>query len=571
VFLTVSALFVRATWQRRGAENKHNMAPVTCAINLSDAPLDVVSWATWNSSSATCALVCSDWAKAAAATTHSIVKHRVRDLKGLQHWLEKNGSQIETMQLRVYCKVGMARLPCAQLQDLLLRGYWDCKLILDSRVWGDIAAATKLTSVSLQWVSTDSQQADVVSALTALPDLQQLDWGDVECKQKEKLSDSRLLQHLTTLTGLDLSYVSAEALQHLGCVSKLQRLHLSAPTEWAAASCHGLQQLIVLTRLDLHYNPLAVRCFPTNISHLTALQQLKVPKASLTELNGLKALTALTGLCVTYLRPDPTPLQLPDLHSLDIGVGYLDVDNVLSCCTQLCHSMMLGLAGLCLAGPDSLAASSMLERLYVCHCSLSSPEGPAGVDPWQLVFPGPGRLPHLTLLVLPSVSPAPQQADLERLVACCSGLRRLELTAARTPWSLTSASAFECLLHLSNLVKLRLSTVTDEQCSSLAQLTGLQDLQVDNPKEVSPVGLWHLVRLQQLTSLYFWGAFNSSKVSTVLQAQLSDSSLDRSPACAREQGEGLPWQRLRLDLTVTICETLGCCVGVGCGPQPYAH
>jgi len=96
----------------------------------------------------------------------------------------------------------------------------------------------------------------------------------------------------------------------------------------------------------------------------------------------------------------------------------------LSSCTQL---RQLSLHGINLMGPDSLAASSMLQELRVEDCILSSPEGPTGVDPWHLLFPGPGRLPHLTSMELWSVSPAPQQADLERLVACCSGLRMLRL------------------------------------------------------------------------------------------------------------------------------------------------
>jgi len=105
-------------------------------------------------------------------------------------------------------------------------------------------------------------------------------------------------------------------------------------------------------------------------------------------------------------------------------------------------------------------------------------------------------------------------------VACCSGLQRLKVRAARTPWNLTSTSAFECLHHLTSLVALHLSTVDDQQCNSLAELTGLRRLELDDPQELSAVGLRQLVRLQQLTSLYFWGVFDSSKVSTGLQAQL---------------------------------------------------
>jgi len=174
-------------------------------------------------------------------------------------------------------------------------------------VWGDIAAATKLTSMSLQRVCTDSHQADVVSALTALPDLQQLSWQAVECGWKEELSDSRLLQQLTSFTGLDLGTVSAEGLQHLGSLSKLRCLSISllrgAP-EWSAANCPGLQELTALTSLQLAY---PLQAFLVSISHLTALQQLQVLEVTTTELNDLKALTALTKLRIAQLRTDTTP------------------------------------------------------------------------------------------------------------------------------------------------------------------------------------------------------------------------------------------------------------------------
>jgi len=81
---------------------------------------------------------------------------------------------------------------------------------------------------------------------------------------------------------------------------------------------------------------------PSSVSYLTALQQLELFTATLTELNGLKALTALTKLRVIGLRPDAMPLQLPALHSLDTGI-LLDIGVLfhaasplqLSSCPQL--------------------------------------------------------------------------------------------------------------------------------------------------------------------------------------------------------------------------------------------
>jgi len=495
------------------------------AFDLSEAPADVITMVFCNMNlkqRATCALVCPDWAKAAAATTHSIVKHRVEDLTGLQEWLIKNGSQVKTIELHVNCDFKMARLPCPQLQHLLLHGNdWACRLILGSRFWTDIAAATKLTSVSLQHVHTKSQLADVVSALRALPDLQQLTWQEVQCGKSLGLSNSRLLQRLTKLTRLEVDAVSTKALQHLGSVSKLQHLNLGKPRvlQCAAVKILGLQQLTALTRLQLFY---PLHGFPDSITHLTALQQLDVSAATPTELNGLQALTALTELRVVQLKRDATPVQLPALQHLDVSGPRYDDNRLhmshMSSCTQL---RRLTLRRFCLLGPDSLAVNSMLQELCLCDCSLSSAEE-SSLPPWQQVFPGPGRLSHLTALALSTVDPAPKQADLERMVACCSGLRRLELSGGCLPRRLTNA--FVCLSRLSSLVALFLDTLDDQQCSSLAQLTGLQHLRVAYPAKLSSSGLQHLAGLQQLTRLCFWGAFDSYKVSAVLQAQLRGAS-----------------------------------------------
>jgi len=529
-------LVLRTAWWQVVSKTRSTsvVAVFKFAMDLSDALLDIITVLLGNmelKQRFTCALVCSDWAKIAAAATKSVIGvwHPSRDLEGLKKWLEKNGRHLETLQLHVDCQTDMARLPCTQLQDLLLHGHWGSRLTLDSRVWNDIAAATKLTSVSLQRVFTDSQQADVVSALTALPALQQLAWEFVECEQQRELSDSRLLQQLTKLTRLDLSAVSAEALQHLGSVSKLQHLGISEAPEWVATNFPGLQHLTPLTSLQLYYGALGL---PPTVSHLTALQQLEVSAATPTQLNGLTGLTALTKLRVHRLTHDSTPLQLPALYSLDMGVELSEADNFLhmpqlSSCTQL---RKLALTGFCLAGPGSLAANSMLKELHLCDCDLRNCDEARAcqMDRW-LLFPGPGRLPHLTSLTLCSADPAPEQADLQQLVACCSGLRRLELAHGSLSWRLTSASAYECLSRLSTLVTLELGVVDDQQCSSLAQLTGLQELRVMHPDKLSTVGLRHLARLQSLTSLSFENAFNPYKVSPMLQVQLSDRTESGCP------------------------------------------
>jgi len=394
------------------------------ALDLSNAPDDIITMLLGHmdiKQRFRCALVCSEWAKAAAGATRSIVKHDMRhemDLAHLQQWVGTNGSQVETLHLQG-CRFILARLPCAQLQDFQVHGYTYPLPNLDSRVWGHLAAATKLTSVSFKDVSTTSRQANVVSALTALPDLQHLTWHWLTCDSERELSDSRLLQQLTKLTGLELCCVAEKALQHLRLLSKLQHLHMHSP--WAAANFPGLQELTGLTSLALYYSR---RQLPASISRLTALQQLKVSSASASELDSLMRLTALTKLHVWQLTSQPKSLQLAALRHLQLtGLSSLPSPvihiSALSGCSQL---QKLSLQSLCLTRPGSLAACSMLQELDL-NCTFGTDSGPASLSRLEAVFPGPGQLQHLTSLVLQSVCPLPEHA---LLVACCSCLQALQ-------------------------------------------------------------------------------------------------------------------------------------------------
>jgi len=137
----------------------------------------------------------------------------------------------------------------------------------------------------------------VVSALAALTNLEQLTWHYVQGSNEQQLSDSSLLQQMTQKTSLNLQYVAAAALlQHLGSLTKLQHLIISAAQGWGAAGCPGLQELKALTSLKL-----ASSCqfiVPASASQLTALRQLEVRRATPTALSSLHVLTNLTQLCV---------------------------------------------------------------------------------------------------------------------------------------------------------------------------------------------------------------------------------------------------------------------------------
>jgi len=377
----------------------------------------------------------------------------VEDLSCLQRWLEKHGDRIKVLQLHQCLDTALTALPCPQLQDLLLWGP-----SIDSRVWSDIAAAPKLTSVTLDLVQTSSQRADVVSALTALPDLEQLTWSRVGCGEQQGLTDSLLLQKLTKLAALRIDYVeAAEVFEHVGLLTRLQDLSIGVAADRAAAGCPGLQELTALTRFELSDLFDGISAI---VSQLTALQQLGVSEATPTALNKLQALTGLTQLCVSHLEDLSPPLQLSGLQHLEVLGGFQDAlpSSFLGSCTQL---RVLKLSKINLS-PGSLAASTMLQQLELRACTVSAAEGAAdsaAAASWQQVFPGPGQLPHITSLRLTGPDPSLEHADIECVVACCSSLRVLNL--GNLPG--TSASALACLPGLTSLT---LWVLSDQQCSS---------------------------------------------------------------------------------------------------------
>jgi len=448
----------------------------------------------------------------------------MQDLSGLQIWLENHGSRLEVLQLHACQQAALNALPCcAELHDLLLKGWCGWDFSIASRTWGDIASATKLTSVSLSSVQTSSQQADVVSALAALPNLEQLTWGYVWCNNQRLLSDSLLLQQVTQLTSLGLHGVAAAALQHLGSLTKLQHLNISTERDWPAAGCPELQELTALTSLDVS-GCWEVFDLPASVSQLTALRQLNVPEATPTALNGLQILTNLTHLGVWQvmdLSPESPQLKLPGLQQLELydqECATMPM-SFLASCTQL---QFLKLQGFELKGPCSLMASTMLQHLEICGSILAAADGAADPATWQQVFPGPGQLPHLTYLQLWSEEPALESADLDHLVECCSNLRALHLDAL-VGHAQTCAPA---LARLPGLTDLRVNEASFEDYGALAQLTGLRQLIVDQASGLSVPGLRQLAALNQLTSLGL-GEFYCSK----LESLAGHLMKDRLPDC----------------------------------------
>jgi len=416
-------------------------------------------------------------------------------------------------------------------QNLLLRGHlFRGVLRVDTRVWSDIAAATKLTSVTLKYVKTASQQADVVSALTALPDLEQLTWCSIECGWQRGLTESVLFQNVTKLTALHLDGLTAsEAFEHVGGLSRLQDLSIGAASPWAAAGCPGLQELKALTRLklfDLFDGISAI------VHQLTSLQQLDVFQATPTALSKLSQLTGLTQLHMYRLidlSPGSPPLQLPGLQHLEVVNGDHDTIPVsfLAGCTQL---QLLQLSRIRLS-TGSLAATTMLEHLQLDDCRVAAADEDAGPVSWRQLFPGPGQLPHLTSLQL-THSKHLLLADIECVVACCSSLQVLDLDTLPD-------NCGPALASLPGLTSLTLWLGSDQQCSSVAQLTRLRELMVTDPRETTVAGLVQLAALKDLTCLGSGCTYFCNKVNPVVWRQMRDKVSGRMYAIrTRVSGRG---------------------------------
>jgi len=242
-------------------------------LDLSHAPQDVIVMLLQKMSHKdrrTCALVCQDWANAARAATRQlniIFRPRAQlsisdagrtiSLRRWQDWLKKHQNQ--NKQLHECDRESLTALPrtpaqLQELEELLLHGVG--RLKIHGRVWADLAAATSLVSVSLVDVVIRSKQAAVVSALAALPQLEQLTWCRVQCRGQHFLVSSALLRELTQLTSLKLEDFTAAAVQHLSLLTRL--VHLSTSDGLLCrgdSGCLGMEQLKGLTSLQLHsYN-----------------------------------------------------------------------------------------------------------------------------------------------------------------------------------------------------------------------------------------------------------------------------------------------------------------------------
>jgi len=443
-----------------------------------------------------CALVCIEWGKAAAAATNPssvVYLNDSHDRIRLQGWLQKHGNRLQVLLLQADSADYLpTALPCPKLRDLQLHCNvsYSWQPAVDDRVWEAISAARQLKTVSLSKLRAARSSENVMALLAALPNLQHLGWCSVQCCGERYLPAVPSLQRLTKLTGLDLKDVAAGALEQLSAFTRLRHLSLDGvPHLWGEDGFPGIQQLTSLSRLHLGDDVSSDDVISLVVNRMTAVEQLGLHKASYMHIWELRALTRLTNLYVgnVHLPPPPSPLQLPALLRLELGASFTTDETFmpmshLADCPRL---QELSLTCLVLTPPGCLPTLTMLQHFHY----------------------------HQRALL--------DQADVECLVTCCSSLHMLQLDARKDV-------ALSTLARLPFLTQLHLGNFHDCQCSSLAKVKSLRQLRLRCASPFPPWRLLQLAALQQLTSLGFvQDGFG------LVGAELEGRMSDRLPGCYR--------------------------------------
>jgi len=159
--------------------------------------------------------------------------------------------------------------------------------------------------------------------------------------------------------------------------------------------------------------------------------------------------------------------------------------------TALQQLTSIGLGKLSCVNLDSLANLLMKDNLPGCAHALINKVPVCGRHLYVFGGGGLGAQPRLKAFVLPHVS----------------------------------SSLIPALVPLLGLTSLSLHALSDEECSAMAQLTGLRQLKVIFPRQVPAVGLRQLAALQQLASLGL-RYFDCSQLDTVAKHLMKDDLPD---------------------------------------------
>jgi hypothetical protein len=461
---------------------------------------------------ASCALVSTAWAKAAAVATDDFKIHTI-DFEPFMPWLQHHGSHVTSFTSSFEGdsndKGLLSMLPCKNLQELTLVEWW-VSLGPSEDGPGILHAATGLTSLHLKIGDHEELLGGLLSltALHALPALQHFDMyvGDTRPSDNDEYADqlpSCVISGLTTLTRLRLSGVLAlESLQPFSCLTKLQHLTLDldlvvADTADAVQSeQQPFKQLHALTYLSmqLHGVQLVSTSSSPAFSGCLGLQELHLHSA-MVDASVFQGLTGLRVLDVTVF----------DVVK-DAKVGGAAALLRHTACMQQLQCLMLvkgrfrsatvALRDAEAAACGAVTASKNLKRFDVSGLSLPRAAWVHLLPPsrrllqlhsFELCFGGTGAFDCSALKQLVDCCPAITKLSFQNLllfkqdVSLAPLLRLQQLSWLECPSVVDGAASVGVLARLTSLKRLYLRAspgLTEVGLLQLTALTGLQELRV---------------------------------------------------------------------------------------------
>jgi len=466
-----------------------------------------------------CSVVNTTLHRAAAAATRAVTADDVafseQALPGLCQWMTHHGQHLTSLQLSGSGDEQLTQLPCPNLRQLDL-AYIKVQLDSSSTPPGVLHSCTRLTWLRLDscyFTNTDENYGSSLAALSALVELQHLallenrDAGGSEWMPSTVLKQ---LPHLTYLRVRDqnVDMLGTRSLQHVSCLTKLQRLHL--------AGFRAQQRRVCLSPSTT-----------PRLNRLTALRQVTLENVSLdpTILQDCTQLHVLKLLRVPIIAAGGAAARAAALHSLFDRLQHLQSLEL--------HQLHRPAAA---AAYTSLTASSALQALH-----LTVDDMPAGV--WPHVFPPDRQLPALQELTLrwyhmdawhPPPAAAMGTNDLGCITVCCRELRGISI-------SVQPDTQLAALAKASGLTRLSVSGLYADGFQSLKALSGLvslQELSVDLGGAITPSNLLCWTALRPLTRMSinpvmlpeFEGAYDVPLALAQVRSMLGSLPMSRSVA-----------------------------------------
>jgi hypothetical protein len=351
------------------------------------------------------------------------------------------------------------------------------QLVLGNDLQSNMQCPTQLTRLSLEWPGgLGPTGAARLSQLSGLVNLEHLRLSQLPCDGVPGGVPSQL----TKLTRLHLAYRMriddwdydgqreerdpAAQFQALSSLRALRELYVSSDENRPTEGLSGVQQLPLLTSLELRIPGLKFSSKYSWVRSLTALEELR-----------LKSCKIEAEAVARH-----TQLQLVSLDECDHPARLKDVLNAMSQLTLLTQ-LRVKTTGLG-SGRDLHAAAFTALTASTNLCTLQLSLYPADMPRiWTLFRPGSQAVyPHLRVidLTFANVIGSPgkhfSKQQLQQLCSCCPVVERLHFVLPAQP----SPTALLPLLQLSAMTSLGAHHVDAAAVGVAAQLTGLRELQL---------------------------------------------------------------------------------------------